>query len=165
MTNRPPGLRSAGTFLVALMAAQMLAGNNSPAYAQQKPLQKVEIIAATPILDVTYSQLNLPLTLGYWRDEGYDVEVHTASASLQSMQQLAGGNAHFAAGSASAVVQTAAKSNLPMRVAISYSASDWAIVVDENGPIKNAADFKGKAIGVVSLASGGIAFLNGLFTA
>jgi NitT/TauT family transport system substrate-binding protein len=146
-----------------VIAAAMLA--SGLAQAQQKPLAKVTIIAATPILDVTYSQLNLPITLGYWRDEGFDVEVHTAPGSLQSMQQLAGGNAQFATGSASAVIQTAAKGNLPIRVSLSYSASDWAIAVEENGPIKTAADFKGKTIGIVALSSGGVAFLNGLFAA
>jgi NitT/TauT family transport system substrate-binding protein len=144
--------------------ALLLVSHYSELHAQQS-LPKVQIIAATPILDVSYSQLNLPSVLGYWRDEGYDVQVYTAAGSLQSMQQLAGGNAQFAAGSASAVIQTVAKGNLPMRVAISYSASDWAIAVDEYGPIRNATDFKGKTIGLVGLSSGGVAFLNGLFVA
>src|ERR1700677_1069398 len=37
-----------------------------PATAQDKPLKKTRIVAATAVLDVTYPQLTLPLTLGYW---------------------------------------------------------------------------------------------------
>lgn len=161
--RRRGALGLVGAALTALAA--LLADHPNNAGAQQTSLPKVQIIAATPILDVSYSQLNLPLTLGYWRDEGYDVEVHTAAGSLQSMQQLAGGNAQFGAGSASAVIQAVVKGDLPMQVAISYSASDWAIAVDEYGPIKSVTDLKGKTIGVVSLSSGGVAFINGLFVA
>ena len=60
----------------------------SPAGAQDKPLTKARIVAATAVLDVTYPQLTLPLTLGYWKDEGLDVEVVPGGGSLQAVQQL-----------------------------------------------------------------------------
>jgi NitT/TauT family transport system substrate-binding protein len=37
---------------------------------------------------------------------------------------------------------------------------DWSVAVDAEGPIKSAKDLKGKTIGVFSLATGGIAYLN-----
>jgi hypothetical protein len=65
--------QGAMTSLLALHTATtatvlLLACHSGEVRAQQTPLPKVQIIAATPILDVSYSQLNLPLTLGYWRD-------------------------------------------------------------------------------------------------
>src|SRR5262245_43913850 len=76
-----------------------------PATAQDKPLKKTRIVAATAVLDVTYPQLTLPLTLGYWKQEGYDVDVQPGGGSLQAIQQMVGGNADFAAGSGNAVIQ------------------------------------------------------------
>ena len=88
-------------FIAALVGAIGLA---SPAMAQGKPLQKVRIVAATGVLDVTYPTMTLPITLGYWKQEGYDVETQAAGGSLQATQQLVGGNAEFAAASAGAII-------------------------------------------------------------
>jgi NitT/TauT family transport system substrate-binding protein len=132
------------------------------AMAQQGPLKKVHIVVATPVLNVTYSQLTLPITLGYWRNEGYDVELHTADGSLQAVQQLVGGNAEFAAASANAVVLANVKGNEPVRVAMNFQTSDFALVVEENSRIKTVKDLKGATIGVVNLATGAIVSLNSL---
>lgn len=133
--------------------------------AEEKPLKKVRIVAATGILDVTYSQLTLPLSLGYWHQEGYDVDLQPAGGSLQMIQQVVGGNADFGAGSGNAMIQANAKNDLPFRVVMNYGTSDWALVVDADGPIKDVTDLKGKTVGVYNLASGGIPFLNGLLRA
>src|SRR4051812_23171746 len=134
-----------------LIAIAALGGANM-SVAQQKPLKKVDIVVATPVLNVTYSQLTLPITLGYWRDEGYDVDLHTADGSLQAVQQLVGGNAGFAAASANAIVLANIKSNQPIRVAMAFQTSDFALVVEESSPIKTVKDLKGATIGVVNLA-------------
>ena len=47
-------------------------------HAQTKPLQKARLLVATGVFDVTYSEFTLPSILGYWRDEGYDVEARGA---------------------------------------------------------------------------------------
>lgn len=146
----------------AAVAVAMLMSVQAPAQAQPKPLQKVRIVAATSTLDVTYSMLTLANTLGYWKQEGLDVDLQAAGGSLQVVQQLVGGNAEFGAGSGSAMVQANAKNNLPIRIAYTITASDWAVAVDADGPIKTAKDLKGKTIGIFSLASGGVALLNGL---
>src|SRR5262245_31011849 len=137
-------------------------GDGTTAWAQQRPSKKVQIVVATPVLNVTYSQLTLPITLGYWRDEGYDVELHTAEGSLQAVQQLVGGNAEFAAASANAIVLANIKSNEPVHVDMTFQTSDFALVVEESSPIKTVKDLKGATIGVVNLATGAIVSLNGL---
>jgi NitT/TauT family transport system substrate-binding protein len=152
-------------FLGVIAIAAAAIGLASPASAQGKPLQKVRIVAATGVLDVTYPTMTLPITLGYWKQEGYDVETVAAGGSLQATQQLVGGNAEFAAASAGAIIQANAKANLAMRVVSTISASDWSLAVDADGPIKSVKDLKGKTIGVFNLATGGIAFLNGLLRA
>jgi NitT/TauT family transport system substrate-binding protein len=159
MTSR--SIRLLGHFA----AAVAILGLTSMALAQDKPLKKVRIVAATGVLDVTYPTMTLPITLGYWKQEGYDVDTQAAGGSLQATQQLVGGNAEFAAVSAGAIIQGNGKSNLGMKVVSTISASDWSLAVDADGPIKSVKDLKGKTIGVFNLATGGIAFLNGLLRA
>ena len=156
------GARRAAMASLGILLSIAMLGGAKPATAQQRPLKKVHIVVATPVLNVTYSQLTLPITLGYWRDEGYDVELHTADGSLQAVQQLVGRNAEFAAASANAVVLANIKSNQPIRVTMNFQTSDFALVVEEGSPIKTVRDLKGATIGVVNLATGAIVSLNGL---
>jgi len=45
-------------------------------------------------------------------------------------------------------------------VVLSNGVIDWSLAVDADGPVKSIKDIKGKTIGVFSLATGGIAYLN-----
>ena len=128
--------------------------------AQDKPLKKVGLAVGTTVLNVGYPMVTLPVTLGYWKQEGYDVDVQPVGASLQAIQQMVAGNADFAEVNASAIVQSNVKNNLPVRVVMDNGVIDWALAVDADGPIKSIKDIKGKTIGVFSLATGGIAYLN-----
>jgi NitT/TauT family transport system substrate-binding protein len=150
-------LRSIGTAGAAFAAIVLFA---LAAQAAEKPLQKVRIGVGTSVLNVGYPMLTLAASLGYWKDEGYDVELFPAGASLQAIQQVVGGNAEFAEVNASAIVQSNLKSDLPLRVVMDNGVIDWAVAVDADGPIKSAKDLKGKTLGVFSLATGGIAYLN-----
>src|SRR5262249_18861740 len=152
---------AAATGLGILMSVAAVGGANM-SVAQQRPLRKVDIVVATPVLNVTYSQLTLPITLGYWRDQGYDVDLHTADGSLQAVQQLVGGNAGFAAASANAIVLANIKSSQAVRGAINFQTVDLARCVLESSPIKTVRDLKGASSGVVNLATGAIVSLNGL---
>jgi NitT/TauT family transport system substrate-binding protein len=134
----------------------------SPSQAQTKPLKKARLMVATGVLDVTYTEFTLPTILGYWKDEGYDVDVQPAGGSLQGFQQVIGGGADLAAGSGSAIVGAVATANLPLRVAMTMRNTDWAVAVDKKGPIQSAKDLKGKTIGVFNMATGGLPWLNAL---
>src|SRR5260370_5491075 len=90
-------------FAVATAAAVGMAV--PPAAAQDKPLKKTRIVAPTAVLDGTYPQRTLPLTLGYWKQEGYDVDVQPGGGSLQAIQQMVAGNSDFAAASGKAMIQ------------------------------------------------------------
>ncbi len=59
-------LRSRRVVTVSLGVLLSIAalGDAKIAMAQQRPLKKVHIVVATPVLNVTYSQLTLPITLG-----------------------------------------------------------------------------------------------------
>ena len=134
--------------------------STAPSLAQTRPLQKVRIAIGTTILNIGYPMLTLPVTLGYWKEEGYDVELLPVGASLQAIQQIVAGNAEIGEVNASVVVQANSKNDLPVRMVMSNGVIDWSVAVDADGPIKSIKDLKGKTIGVFSLATGGISYLN-----
>ena len=77
---------------LAACAALMFAAPQASAQATPK---KVTIAVATTVMNVTYPWLMVPQALGYWRQEGYDVQVQPVGASLQVVQQMVGGNAQL----------------------------------------------------------------------
>jgi NitT/TauT family transport system substrate-binding protein len=141
-------------FLVALAAFFVVS-----AHAQQKPLKKVRIAVGTTNLNVGYPWLTLPLSLDYWRQEGYEVEVLPVGASLQALQQMVAGNAEFAQLNSSVVIQANVVNSIPARVVMNNGVIDWSLSVLEGGPVRTVQDLKGKTVGVFSLATGGIAFM------
>lgn len=143
-----------------LSLAGLSVAGSRPALAMNRPLRKVRIAVSTTVLNIGYPMLTLPLTLGYWREEGYDVELMPVGASLQSIQQMVGGNAEFGEVNASVIIQANSKNDLPVRIAMGNGVIDWSVAVSADGPITSARDLKGKTIGVFSLATGGIAYLN-----
>jgi NitT/TauT family transport system substrate-binding protein len=139
-----------GVLLVALTGAQSSAAD----------LKRVTIAIGTTVLDVSYSNLTLPLTLGYWRQEGYDVDLQPVGASLQAVQQMVAGNAQFAQINASAIIQSNVENSLPLRFVMVNGTTDWKISVLASSDIRDVQSLKGKTIGVFSLATGGVALMN-----
>jgi NitT/TauT family transport system substrate-binding protein len=148
------------TRALAGILAAMLGLVATPAPAQDKPQTPVRLAVGTSVLNIGYPMLTLARTLGYWKQEGYDVELMPVGASLQAIQQMVGGNAEFAEVNASVIVQGNLKNDLPLRIVMANGVIDWSVAVAADGPIKSAADLKGKTIGVFSLATGGIAYFN-----
>jgi NitT/TauT family transport system substrate-binding protein len=142
--------------IIAALAVGVAAQVTSPVRGEEK----VRLAVGTTVLNVGYPMVTLPVTLGYWKGEGYDVDVQPVGASLQAIQQMVAGNAEFAQVNASAIIQANVKNDLPVRVVLSNGIIDWSVAVDADGPVKSIRDLKGKTIGVFSLATGGIAYLN-----
>jgi len=131
-----------------------------------KPLKKVSIaVGGVTVLNLTYPWLMMPIALDYWKAEGYDVNVIAAPGSVQAVQQLATGNVDFAQVSSNVAIQANVATNIPARVVMDNSVIDWAVAVQADGPIRQVADLKGKNIGIISLASGGLPLLRSLLKA
>lgn len=128
-----------------------------------KPLKKVTLaVGGVTVLNAAYPWLMMPLALNYWRDEGYDVNVIATPGSLQTVQQLAAGTIELTQMSSGAIIQANVMTNLPIRAVSVNSVLDWSVAVQSDGPVHKIADLKGKNIGIVSLASGGMPMLKGL---
>lgn len=145
---------------VPLVAAMLLLAVQ--AFAQSaKPLKPVKIALGTQVVNVTYPWLTLPIALGYWRDEGYDVQVVTVGGSLQGIQQMMAGGVEFAQVNSTGLIQANADQNVAVRGLMGTGTIDWGLGVLADGPIKSIADLKGKKIGIFSLGTGGAPLLKG----
>lgn len=122
----------------------------------QAPLQKVRIVIGTTVLDLTYPTLNLPVALGYWKDEGYDVEVTALAPPAQAISVLVGGQADLAVTNASVIIQAQATTSSPVKIAMTNGVIDYTLGVLKDSSYQTIDELKGKNIGVAGLSSGGV---------
>lgn len=144
--------------LAAAFAAGLALGTPAAAQAPKAP-KKVTIAVGTQVLNITYPWLLMPVALEWWKKEGIEVNVIAAAGSLQAVQLMAAGNADFVQINSSIVIQANVNNGIPVRTIMQNGVIDWSMTALEDGPIKTVADIRGKAIGVFSLASGGVPFL------
>jgi NitT/TauT family transport system substrate-binding protein len=143
-------LRFAALFGAAVFAT-------SPALAQEPT--KVVIAHGSQQVEITHPGLYLSGLLGYAKEEGLDLSVQATQGSQQALQLLAAGRADFVTVTTETVIN-ARDQGVNARIVYSTVArynSQIAALAD--GPIKEVADFKGKQIGVFSLASGTVPYL------
>ena len=156
---------SKGCLAAFVFGLSVLLGLGSAVHAQGKPLKPVTIALGTQVVNVTYPWLTLPIALGYWKDEGYDVKIVTTGGSLQGVQQMVAGNVDFAQLDSAPLIQANTDNEVAVRGVMNTLVIDWGIGVLQNGPIKSISDFKGKKIGVFSLGTGGMPLLKGYLRA
>ena len=156
--NRLAALAAATAF--GLLALQVQAQQSSA-----KPLKPVTIALGTQVVNVTYPWLTLPIALGYWKDEGYDVKIVTTGGSLQGIQQMVAGGVDFAQVNSTGLIQANAENNVAVRGLMGTGVIDWGVGVPQDSSIRTAADLKGKKIGIFSLGTGGMPLLKGYLRA
>ncbi|MBV9237396.1 MAG: ABC transporter substrate-binding protein [Xanthobacteraceae bacterium] len=127
-----------------------------PAHAEDQ-LKKVRIAFAGPALSIAQPWLQMPGPLGYWRQEGLDVNVFVARGSLQAIQLLISGQADVVQINSWPLVQAATNNGILIRDLMLNTVIDWQLVVPQDSAIKTVRDFKGKTIGTAGLP--GMAFL------
>lgn len=108
---------------------------------------------------VTYYWLYLPQALGYWEEEGLDVEIIPTGGSVEALQQLAAGNADIAQMGAVNAIQASANEDIPVVGIFSNGVFQNKLGVLADSPITDVSQFSGKSIGVYSLASNSMPFL------
>lgn len=122
-------------------------------------MQKVRIGLGVPVLNATYPWAQLPSALGYWQEEGLDVEVFAATSSVQAIQLLAAGNVDLIELNSMPLVQAAVNRGMPIRTVMVNTVIDWSLVVPADSGIITLDDLKGQLIGVSTLGTGGVALL------
>ncbi|MGJ7583559.1 ABC transporter substrate-binding protein, partial [Variovorax sp. RHLX14] len=112
--------------------------------AQDRPLKKVTIAVGSQVLNISYPWLMMPLALGYWKQEGYDVNVIGVSGSAQALQQLASGGIEFAELNATNLIQANTDGNAKVRGVMGNGVIDWGLAVIDGGAITDVKDLKSK---------------------
>lgn len=152
---------------VALFSAAVLTmafHMEAPAQSS-KPLKSVKIALGTQVVNVTYPWLTLPIALGYWKSEGYDVKIVTTGGSLQAVQQMMTGSVDFAQLNSTALIQANVENGVAARGLMGTGVIDWGVGVLPDGPVKSIKDLKGRKIGIFSLGTGGMPLLKGYLRA
>jgi NitT/TauT family transport system substrate-binding protein len=120
----------------------------APAIARS--LRKVTLVYAVQTIDSTADGFfgSLPIGLGFYADEGLDVEIQTVAGAAAAVNLLANGRAEFTT-HGTAGLFTGVDKGVPMKGFISQIPDYFlSIGVDRNGPIQRLEDLKGKTFGV-----------------
>lgn len=95
----------------------------------------------------------VPLRMGYFKEEGIELEYQTSQGGTQAMQLVSAGQADLGLASVPGVL-LAREKGIPAVAVYDYLPGHaTALATLRDGPIKQPTDLKGKKIGVVSMAS------------
>lgn len=114
------------------------------------------------------AQLTFGQQLGFFSEEGIEVEYVVAQGSLAAVQQVLGGSGDvtYLSPEVIALSYQADKTPLPMLLVYNYYRRFiWEVVVLNDSPIHEFADLKGKTIGVGALTSGNVPITTAAFAA
>ncbi|MFY9142819.1 ABC transporter substrate-binding protein [Sulfuricurvum sp.] len=92
---------------------------------------------------------------GYYRDAGLDVTINDAHNKLDPLQAVMSGNAQYAVGHTSIVIDSMKNSPIVLMAAM-FQSSPMMLLVREDSGIKSAKDLRGKRIMLTSDAASGV---------
>jgi NitT/TauT family transport system substrate-binding protein len=137
-----------GLFVLALASACA-----APLRAEAgQALRRVRFIAGAGTLDPILVNLTVGQELGFYREEGLDVDFAAAAGTGGSLGMVATGAAEFAVSTAPPLLQAAARGQDMGLVTIYTWTRDihWQVAVKPESPVRELRDLKGRKIGVQS---------------
>lgn len=154
MKNR--GKRS--IFVGACIAMASVLGLSACGAADQGDDTAVTFAVGSPNLEITTAPyVAVPEQMGFWKDEGLDVDVQGTEGATASVQMLVGGRADIINGGTSSFFQEAAR-NPDIQVISLTGPNVWRVYVPEESPIQSIEELKGKTVGAQSLSSASYLF-------
>lgn len=158
MTRRGFG-RMAGAGALVAAGQGVLA---RPVAAQTLP--KLKVWGASATVEAYHGFLFLGIPLGFYREQGVEVEFGTAAGSSATLQLVAAGQVQLGyVGMEVVALAKARNPTLPVTaVYLQDRGNIYELVVPEDSAIRSVADLKGKTIGVANLASGAIPSLRAM---
>jgi NitT/TauT family transport system substrate-binding protein len=131
----------------------------TPAISQEK----ITLAHALPNLSPSFAiASSLPVALGYWKEEGLDVDVVTTPGASAAMQLVVGGRADAAWGNPTGAM-VAIQRGAPVKFYfVSLRGDIFGIGLPKGSGLKALNDLKGKTVGVSSFASGGANYAKAL---
>lgn len=150
-------------FAAAVVTGVLVASAVALAVAQDKPAKKLTFAITTKDVSVGHAaHSSLPQALGYWKEEGLDVNFTSVEGSAAGLQQIGSGNIHVVSIGPEEIVIGREKGVKIRGFYVQARQTIYRIVVPADSPLKEVADLKGKTVGVPSLASGSVPFSKAL---
>lgn len=142
---------------VALACVVMALGGHD---AGAQELKKIKVLIPIPNFDESFAPVAVAQYLGYFKEEGLEVQILPVRGSNEVAIQISAGNADVGLASpADAIIGMQDGKDLDVQYFHNlYYQNIWPISVTASSPIKSVAELKGKKIGVLSMGSTGISF-------
>jgi NitT/TauT family transport system substrate-binding protein len=123
-------------------------------------VEKPKLVISAAAQTVQYLPMTLAKQLGYFKEEGLDVDIAVFAGGSKALEALMGGSSDMVSGAFQQAIAMAAKDQA-LKVVAAQSFSSTALVVgkDHAASFKSAKDMKGWKIGVTSPGSGTHMFL------
>ncbi|WP_167858607.1 ABC transporter substrate-binding protein [Methylobacterium nonmethylotrophicum] len=124
--------------------------------ATAQPVTKVRFVQAHPNVAIGEEVFlyAVPKALGYFRAEGLDVEMTSASNGVAAGQFLQSGRAEFATIVAEGMLSMREQGATPLAFSSLKQHNGYSVGLLPGSPITSLADLSGKAVGFVSAGSG-----------
>lgn len=127
------------------------------AYAQERTKVTFAVaVSALPVSTGPYS--SLPAVLGYWEEEGLDVDVIGVGGSSLAMQMVASGQADFATPGLPYYLATREQTDNVTANYCIFAHNQFGIVSMPGSEIKDITDMEGHSFAVTSLASAAVLY-------
>jgi NitT/TauT family transport system substrate-binding protein len=128
-------------------------GQTAP--AQRESVKKVSFGFGTKTIDPLATTIVIGQELGYYREEGLEVEFKAVGSVAAMTEAVRSGNLTMSVGSPTFLLTSAAKGDAaPTRLFHEYAYPfkwDWAVPPDS--PVRDLADLKGKKLGVANFGT------------
>lgn len=146
-------------FTLGVLATAAMIGGTGSCLAQEK----VVLTHALPQLSPSFAiASSLPTYLGYWKEEGLDVEVVTTPGAAAAAQLMAGGKADISYGNPSSAMTSVQKGANVKFYYTSIRGDIFGIGLPAGSGISDLNAIKGKTVGVSSFASGSTLYAKAL---
>jgi NitT/TauT family transport system substrate-binding protein len=150
-----------GVFGIAFVAASVnflwLHAHQRNGMSQSGHLKKVVYIVGTADLNISYPYVTLAKALGYFQQEGLDVQIVPGQSSAATIQLLLTKRGDVGVAQPDPVIIQRANNGVPLVSFYPISRRGNNIIITKEGsPIKSVRDLRGKRIGVSDLGSGGV---------
>jgi ABC-type nitrate/sulfonate/bicarbonate transport system substrate-binding protein len=145
--------------VLAFLVTTALVAVPAPAPAAEKLqlLLPVRGTAAYPVY--------LAKHLGYFEEEGLDLELVPGKGSTYVVQQVSAGTVPIGMGVPGAILPAVARGQ-KLKFFYTYAVKNlFDLVVPEESPVKTVADLKGKTVGITDLGSGEVPLVRALLAA
>jgi len=144
--------------LAAMGLAAVGAAAPRLARAQTKPLRKVTFVFPVGAMPSRYAPWIAAQELGFFAEEGLDVQFLNSAGGLIAIQQVASGQAEFALSPTDGVITARARAT-PVRYFYNWQTHViFNVAVLAEGPIRRVADLRGKQIGVQGMGSAAVPY-------